>query len=206
MTVPVWKWGDDVAPLAACVDRGGVVAIPTESSYGLAADPLSAQGCQAIREIKGRPAAEPLPVVAESVEQASRLGISSSAPGLEEVSSHWPKALTFVTPVASRLPACGDLDSLAFRIPEHPRLRELLRQLGRALTATSANRGGSSPITSTKPLQKLLEGRDAYIVDDGDLPGGPPSTLVRWTAEGFEVLRCGSVLFVPVQSRPSTTH
>ena len=106
MSVPVWKWGDEVAPLAACIERGGVLAIPTESSYGLAADPLSAQGCQAIRAIKGRPTAEPLPVVAESVEQASRLGISSSAPGMDEVSSHWPAAVTFVTPVASRLPAC----------------------------------------------------------------------------------------------------
>ena len=202
MSVPVWRWGDEVAPLAACVGRGGVLAIPTESSYGLAADPLSARGCQVIREIKRRPATEPLPVVAESLEQASRLGISPSAPGLEEVSSQWPAALTFVTPVASRLPACGDLDTLAFRIPEHRGLRELLQQLGRALTATSANRGGSSPITSTEPLQKLLEGRDAYIVDDGDLPGGPPSTLVRWTAEGFEILRCGRVLFAPAQSKP----
>ncbi len=202
MSVPLWRWGDDVASLAACVERGGVLAIPTESSYGLAADPFSTQGCETILEIKGRLTAKALPVVVPTVELASGLGISPSAPGLDEVSRQWPAALSFVAPIVSRLPACGDLDTLAFRIPDHPRLRGLLQELGMALTATSANRRGARAITTTAPLHELLDGSDAYIVDDGDLPGGPPSTLVRWTGEGFEVLRCGRVPFAPFKARP----
>ena len=187
-----WSPGDPVEPLRSLVARGGVLAIPTESSYGLGADPRNPVGVEAIYRIKERERGKPLPVVVADLGQLRDLGIDPGLPILEALSACWPAPLTAVLPVARPLPAAAGEPTLAVRIPAHEGLRRLLAELGHGLTATSANRSGEAPVLDPEGAAELLAGADAIVVDGGVLPGGPPSTLVAIEASGPVVLRTGS--------------
>lgn len=194
MTVRRWRRGDPTAPLREILDRGGVLAIPTESSYGLAADPWNRRGVETIYRIKGRDRDKPLPVVVADVAGLPGLGIDPDLPILSRLARVWPAALTAVLPLAEprdALPAAAaGQPSLAVRVPAVPELRDLLRELG-PLTATSANPSGGAPILDPDEAMELLASFDAAVIDGGRLVGGAPSTLVRWGAAGLEVLRSG---------------
>jgi L-threonylcarbamoyladenylate synthase len=190
--VRFWRPGDPVEPLRSLVARGGVLAIPTESSYGFGADPRNPVGVEAIYRIKERERGKPLPVVVADLEQLRDLGIDPRLPILEALSACWPAPLTAVLPIERPLPAAAGEPTLAVRIPAHESLRRLLAELGHGLTATSANRSGEAPVLDPEGAAELLAGADAIVVDGGVLPGGPPSTLVAIEASGPVVLRTGS--------------
>ena len=188
---PFWRPGEPVAPLCALLARGGMLAIPTESSYGLAVDPRSAAGVEAIYRVKARERGKPLPVVASDLEQLAALGIALDDETIRRAARLWPAALTVVAPIAQPLPASAGESTLAVRIPDHAELRSLLPLLGTALTATSANRSGEPPLLDPAEVADLLAGQDALVFDGGSLPGGPPSTLAKWTGTSWNVLRAG---------------
>ncbi len=197
-SIPLWRLGDPLDPLRALLARGGVLAIPTESSYGLGADPWNPLGIEAIYRIKGRERGKPLPVVVGGVEQLAPLGIDLGIvpdPNIVKLLfAHWPGPLTVVLPLVPGdrpLPAAAGEGTLAVRVPGHEDLRELLAALGHGLTATSANLSGGEPVLDPTGLHGLLAGEDAMIFDGGVLPGGPPSTLVAIGEEGLVVLRAG---------------
>ncbi|HVG10145.1 MAG TPA: L-threonylcarbamoyladenylate synthase [Thermoanaerobaculia bacterium] len=186
-----WRWGDPVEPLRELLRRGGVLAIPTESSYGLGADPRNRKGVEAIYRIKGREPRKALPVVVADLEQLADLGIDADLSILKPLSACWPGPLTVVLPIARTIPAAAGEPTLAVRIPGHQGLRGLLAALGHGLTATSANPSGGKPVLEPEGAADLLEGEDAMVVDGGVLPGGPPSTLVAIEEAGPVVLRTG---------------
>lgn len=198
----VWRPGDSVEPLRDLLRRGGVLAIPTESSYGLGADPRNRKGVETIYRIKGREPRKALPVVVADLGQLADLGIDPDLSILKPLSACWPGPLTAVLPIAdATLPAAAGEPTLAVRIPGHEGLRSLLAELGHGLTATSANRSGEEPILDPAELAEFLAGvagEEAVVVDGGVLPGGPPSTLVALAAlaaieeAGLVVLRTGS--------------
>jgi L-threonylcarbamoyladenylate synthase len=204
---PRWHFGDATAPLAALLARGGVVAIPTESSYGLGALPASAAGVGAIYRIKRRERGKPLPVVIAGLEQLGGLGIAADLPILVRLSAFWPGPLSVVLPLGGvrsgeappALAAAAGTGCLAVRIPGHARLLDLLRRLGHGLTATSANRSGGAPIVDPEEAAELLADEPAAaVVDGGLLPGGPPSTVVEMVAGpggagSVRVLRAGAL-------------
>lgn len=175
--------------LLPLLDRGGVLAIPTESSYGLAADPRSPEGIERVYALKGRDAAKALPVVAADRAQVAALGVDLASPELAPLigawDALWPGPVTVVLPVAAGLPAAAPDGTLAVRIPAHEGLRRLLGELGRALTATSANRSGERPVVEPDAAARLLAGGGAgpgiegAVIDGGRLAGGAPSTVVR---------------------------
>lgn len=189
----VWRFGEPVSPLAALLGRGGILAVPTESSYGLAADPRNPAGVAAIYRIKAREAGKPLPVVVAGLDMLAGLGIDPDLPILAVLARFWPGPLTAVLPISRPLPAAAGTGSLAVRVPGHAPLRTLLRELGTALTATSANPSGGAPATEPAAAAALLAGEDGALVDGGPLPGGPPSTVVRPAPYGLEVLRAGGL-------------
>ncbi len=191
-TAPLWRWGEPVAPLAALLTRGGVLAVPTESSYALAADPRNAAGVAAVYRVKGRAAGKPLPVVVAGVEQLAGLGIDPGLPILSALAAVWPAPLSVVLPLARPLPAAAGEPGLAVRVPAHDALRRLLAALGCGLTATSANPSGEPPLLRPAAAAELLAGEDAVVVDGGVLAGGPPSTLVALAPAGLLVLRQGA--------------
>lgn len=194
-----WHWGDDPAELVAVLEAGGVVAIPSESSYGLAVDPRNRRGVEAVYFLKQRDRGKPLPVVAADAAQLACLGVDPDSAIVRRVAEHWPAALTLVAPLQSDVPAAAGGATLAVRVPAHDRLRALLRSVASPWTATSANSAGEPPILHSDDLETLLSPllakAPAAIVDDGELPGGPPSTLVVWDADAaaFRVLRAGRV-------------
>lgn len=191
-TVIRWRWGEPLEPLRELVRRGGILAVPTESSYGLAVDPASAVGVGAVYDIKRRETGKPLPVVLGSLDQALALGVPADAPGLDVARRLWPAPLTLVVPTSRSLPASAGSGRLAIRVPAHRRLRELLLALGSGLTATSANRSGEPPLLDPEEVASLLDGVDAAVIGDQRLPGGAPSTVVSWTAGGaLRVVRHG---------------
>lgn len=201
--VPRFRPGDPIEPIRALVEAGGVLAIPTESSYGLAVDPSNAEGIDLVYRLKGRDAARALPLVAADRSQIAALGADVGpldhpeiAPWIERF---WPGPLTVVLPLGPagrELPARAPDGTVAVRVPGHEGLRRLLVGIGRPLTATSANRSGEPPMLDPDGAARLLaglpEGR-AAVVDGGVLPGGPPSTLVRLRGGRVEVLRRGAV-------------
>jgi L-threonylcarbamoyladenylate synthase len=189
--VSLYRFGDPVAPLRALLARGGILAFPTESSYGLGVDPWNPAGVEAIYRIKEREAGKPLPVVVAGREQLAGLGIDADLNIVKRLCAVWPAALTAVLPVARPLPASAGTATLAVRVPDHAPLRELLAALGQGLTATSANRGGEPPMVDPAEVAGLLAGEDARVVDGGVLPGGPPSTLVAIEEDRLVVLRSG---------------
>lgn len=193
MSAASWRFGDDVAPLRASLARGGILAIPTESSYGLAVDPRSAAGVEAIYRVKERERGKPLPVVAADLAQIAALGIAADDEGVRRAASLWPAAFTVVAAISQPLPASAGERTLAVRIPAHAELRSLLHALGTALTATSANRSGEPPLLDPAEVPELLAGEDAIVVDGGALAGGPPSTLAAWDGARWQVLRAGRV-------------
>jgi L-threonylcarbamoyladenylate synthase len=189
--VRVFRFGDPVGPLQELLRRGGILAIPTESSYGLGVDPWNPMGVEAVYRVKGREAGKALPVVIAGREQLAGLGVDPDLYIVERLLALWPAALTAVLPIERPLPASAGERTLAVRVPDHPALRELLAALGTGLTATSANRSGGEPILDPAAVAGLLAGEDAMVVDGGMLPGGPPSTLVAIEVDGPKVLRTG---------------
>ncbi len=189
----IWSWGDPVEPLRELLRRGGVVAIPTESSYGLGADPRNRKGVEAIYRIKGREPRKALPVVVADLGQLAGLGIDPDLSILKPLSACWPGPLTAVLPMErpDEIPAAAGEPALAVRIPGHEGLRGLLAALGHGLTATSANPSGGEPVLDPQGAADLLAGEDAAVVDGGVLPGGLPSTLVAIEEAGPVVLRTG---------------
>jgi L-threonylcarbamoyladenylate synthase len=189
--VRVFRFGDPVGPLQDLLRRGGILAIPTESSYGLGVDPWNPAGVEAVYRVKGREAGKALPVVIAGREQLAPLGVDPDLYIVERLLALWPAALTAVLPIERPLPASAGERTLAVRVPDHPALRELLAALGTGLTATSANRSGGEPILDPAAVEELLAGEDAMVVDGGVLAGGPPSTLVAIEEGGPKVLRTG---------------
>jgi L-threonylcarbamoyladenylate synthase len=198
-----WRWGQDLAPLREILAAGGMLAIPTESSYGLGVDPRSEAGVATVFRFKRRSSEKPLPIVLGELTQMRQLGADPDAPELRELLALWPAPLTVVVPIERALPATAGGCTAAVRVPAHPRLRDLLRDLGRPLTATSANPSNARPVTGRSDLTELLREWPSVIVDDGDLPGGLPSTIVETGAEGVRVLRAGAYPLARLQRRIS---
>ena len=183
------------------LDRGGILAVPTESSYGLAVDPRDPTGVEAIYRLKTRERGRPLPVVASDLAQLAALGVAVDEPLFHRLAAVWPAPLSLVVPASRGLPAAAGGDTLAVRLPGYPPLLRLLAGLGLALTATSANRSGELAVTDPDELPELLAGHDAVIVDAGRLAGGPPSTLVALSEDGLTVLRPGGYPIADLRRR-----
>lgn len=207
----VWRPGDPVAELAAARERGGLLFIPTESSYGIGVDPASRRAVEAVYAFKGREGGKPLPVVLAEAGQVAALGLDPASPALAGLLARaagcWPGPLTVILPLppeAEGLPAAAGSGGIAVRVPAHDGLRRLLAAVG-PLTATSANASGEPPVTDAGALERWLGERDgdvdAVLVDGGALPGGPPSTLVAFAETGApRVLRPGRLTAAEVES------
>ena len=192
----VWPWDGDLSEARAALSAGRILAIPTESSYGLAVDPRSIAGVEAIYRLKERERGKPLPVVVASLEQAIDLGVEPNE-AIRFAEAHWPAALTVVAPLRAGLavPAAAGGDTLAVRVPDHDRLRTFLQALGHPLTATSANRSGELPACDVAGLEPILRAAGALVIGGEQTPGGPASTVVSWTSAGLRVLRRGRFEF-----------
>ncbi len=155
---------------AEIIARGGVVAVPTETFYGLAVDPRQPAAVARIFEIKGRPATLALPMVAASLEQVVALCGPLDAATERAARAFWPGPLSLVV-------ATGDNRTVAVRVPAHDFVRALAERAGTMLTSTSANKTGQPPAETAEAVRASLGGLVDLIVDGGRTPGGKPSTI-----------------------------
>lgn len=186
-----------IAAAAALLRGGGLVAVPTETVYGLAARADSADAVAAIYRAKGRPDFNPLIVHVTDLARAEELVLIDDR-ARKLAAAFWPGALTMVLPLrdgARIAPAVSaGLPTLALRCPAHPAMRALLEESGLALAAPSANRsGGVSPTTAAHVVQSLGE-RVPLVLDGGACAAGIESTIVALRADGdWQVLRPGPI-------------
>ncbi|MEM7806972.1 MAG: L-threonylcarbamoyladenylate synthase [Planctomycetota bacterium] len=187
---------------------GGLVALPTETVYGLAADAGNEQVVRGIFELKGRPASNPLIVHVADVEAARRVVADWPTSADELVARHWPGPLTIVLPKASSVPdivtAAGP--TVAVRVPDHPMTLDVLRRLHArgvlGLAMPSANR--SEHVSPTTAQHVRDEFGDAIpILDGGQCNVGIESTVVDLTGRAPHVLRPGSIT---INASPRPPH
>ena len=185
---------DAIAEAARLILAGEPVAMPTETVYGLAADATNSEAVARIYEAKGRPSFNPLIVHVPDFAAAERIGEFSDE-ARELAKAHWPGPLTLVVPlrpdagIASIVTA--GLPTIAIRVPQHPAMQSLLRQLGRPLAAPSANASGSISPTRAQHVVKSLDRRIPLIVDAGPTERGLESTIVAATNDMLRLLRPG---------------
>lgn len=175
--------------------RGGLVAIPTETVYGLAASALDDEAVQAIFAAKGRPQDNPLIVHVASKDWLSRYATEIPEAAQKLVDAFWPGPLTIVLPASPVLaPAVSaGLPTAGFRCPSHPAAHAILEAAGVPLAAPSANRSGSPSPTAAAHVLADLDGRVDAVVDAGDCPVGVESTVVALHDGVPRVLRPGGV-------------
>lgn len=184
-----------IARAAAILRSGGLVAVPTETVYGLAARADSDEAVARIYSAKGRPSFNPLIVHVSNMEQALALADFSQT-ALDLAENHWPGPLTLVLP--RRLDAhlaeavTAGLPTIALRMPDHAVMQALLREAGVPLAAPSANRSGFISPTSAEHVLVSLDGRIEAVIDGGECRSGLESTIVAVRADGgIEELRPG---------------
>jgi L-threonylcarbamoyladenylate synthase len=185
---------EELRKLRDLLAHGGVAAIPTETFYGLAADPLNETGVRRIFRTKGRDDGKPLPVLFGAPAQLEALGVAAAPDRLEHYLRIWPAPLTVALPLRAPIAASRGLSSLAVRLPASKRLRTLLRMTG-PLTATSVNRSGSPAMSDPDEIEELFGRNVDVLVDGGKTPGGKPSTIVDATVDPPTLLREGAFVW-----------
>lgn len=177
----------------AHLNRGGVVALPTDTVYGLAVSLEGSEGTAKILRLKGRPAEKALPVLVPSLSRAEAYGFSFS-PGARRLAlRYWPGPLTLVLRRPPSLPAwfAPAFSTVAIRVPGHPAALALLEAAG-LLAVTSANRSGCpEALTASEVAAEFSGEEDLVVVDGGPSPGGRASTVVDATGEAPRILRGG---------------
>ncbi|RZT47216.1 translation factor SUA5 [Sphingomonas sp. BK036] len=181
-----------VAEAAALIRAGGIVAVPTETVYGLAADATNAEAVARIYAAKGRPSFNPLIVHVADLAAAERIAVFDTDARIL-AAAFWPGPLTLVLPVRSgsgiaALVTAG-LETIAIRVPRHRAMQGLLAASGRPLAAPSANASGGISPTTASHVAASLGANVPLILDDGATEAGLESTIVA----GRRVLRPGPV-------------
>ncbi len=180
---------------AALLREGQLVAIPTETVYGLAADALNPKAAAAIYQAKGRPSDNPLIVHVSSLEEIPPL-VKQVPPQLKQLAeAFWPGPMTVVMEKSPLIPSTtsGGLETVAVRMPAHPIARALIQRSGRSLAAPSANLSGLPSPTTAQHCVEDLTGRVAAIVDGGPCQVGVESTVLTLCTQPPKILRPGAV-------------
>jgi L-threonylcarbamoyladenylate synthase len=191
-----------IGTAARAIRAGGIVAMPTDTLYGLAANPFDAAALAAIQRLKERPEERAVPLVAADVEQISAtLGVLPMLARLLAV-RFWPGPLTMLMQAPARLPAevTGGTGRVGVRVPAHAVARALCAACGTPLTATSANKSGQPATNDPDAVAASLGSGIDLLLDAGVTPGGPPSTIIDVTDATPRVIRQGAIPWEHIQA------
>jgi len=173
--------------------RGGVIAFPTDTVYGLGADAFNPDAVGRIYEIKKRPTHLPLPLLIGDVEQLAVLAEPLHEIALFLARRFWPGGLTLVLPKAAHLPDYLGNTNIAVRVPDHPVCLALIQAINNPLIGTSANISGTPGVVTAGEVTEQLGNEVDFIIDGGRCPGGSESTVVDVTGGGAVILRHGII-------------
>lgn len=180
---------------AKILQKGGLVAFPTETVYGLGADGLNSEAAAKIYCAKGRPSDNPLILHIADMDMVSKLAKNISEDAMKVMNAFWPGPLTIILNKTDIVPygTTGGLDTVAIRMPSHPVARELIRIANVAVAAPSANTSGRPSPTTAQHVMQDLDGKIDMIVDGGKVGIGIESTIVDMTGENPMILRPGYI-------------
>ena len=177
-----------------CLKSGGIIAIPTDTVYGLGVDPFNAEAVQKLYTLKGRPEEKPIPLVLGSVEDVQQ--VAQNLPGFffHLTERFWPGGLTIIVESKNLLPQLtAGGTTVGLRIPNQPLLLEILQNFGGPIAITSANLSGQPAATSPQEFGQELSSKIDFIVDDGQTPGRIPSTVYDISVSPPQIRREGVI-------------
>lgn len=193
---------DAIQEAAKWILNGGVVALPTDTLYGLAADPFSAAAVARLFAVKGRAAERALPLIAADAAQvAAQLGRLPTA-GQRLADRFWPGPLTLLIAAAPALApdVTGGTGKVGVRVPADPVARAICAEAGRPITATSANVSGEPATPDPDQVERTLGDRLDLLIDTGPTRGGAPSTIVDVTGADPVLVRAGALSWEDIQA------
>jgi L-threonylcarbamoyladenylate synthase len=184
----------DIEEGVGILKKGGVIAFPTDTVYGLGADAFNSTAVERIYEIKDRSKSHRFPLLVADVKQLAALAEPIPELAWFLAAQFWPGGITLVLSKRDSLPAhLASGSTIAVRIPNHPTSLTLLELLAKPLIGTSANISGQPPALTADEVRQQLAGRIDLIIDGGRCPGGKQSTVLDITREPPVVLRQGIV-------------
>jgi L-threonylcarbamoyladenylate synthase len=183
------------------IRSGAVLAIPTDTFYGLAVDPFRSDAVTRIFDVKGRSAERALLLIAADAAQVSERIGTLPALAARLTQRFWPGPLTLLMTAPSTLGAgvTAGTGKVGVRVPDHLVARALCRACGTPLTATSANISGVPPASDPDEVARSLGATVDILVDAGPTPGGPPSTIVDATGSLPVLVRAGAIAWSEIE-------
>lgn len=186
---------ESLALAAEILQKGGLVAFPTETVYGLGADATNAEAAKAIFAAKGRPADNPLIVHISSLSMLPEIVSSVPETAQKLMNAFWPGPLTIIMPKGKKIPyaVTAGLETVAVRFPVHPDAQAMIERCGLPIAAPSANLSGKPSPTTAAHVFEDMDGRIPLILDGGPCQVGLESTVVDATHGHIILLRPGGV-------------
>ena len=198
-------WDKIITKTQKVLKGGGVIAFPTDTFYGLGADPYNKDAVNKIYEIKNRDRNKPLLLLIDSVVKLDNLVEEPSETSTKLIDTFWPGPLTMLFKPKPSIPEYITDDLIGIRLPGNSITRKLLSALNHPLTAPSANLSGEDPTTSAKHVKDCLGNKVDLILDAGICKGGEPSTLVDTTKNPVRLIRAGAISFTSIQESLNET-
>ncbi len=180
---------------ARCIRRGGVVAFPTETYYGLAVDPFNGEAVEKLFRLKQRPPDRPVLLLLENLEQLYLLVSDFPEQYQPLIERYWPGPLTLVFPALQSMEKkiTAGTGSVGVRISPHPIASQLVAAVGHPITATSANLSGQPPARNVGEIAAMFENAIDLVLDGGEAGTTLCSTVVGIKDSKIKVLRSGQV-------------
>jgi tRNA threonylcarbamoyl adenosine modification protein (Sua5/YciO/YrdC/YwlC family) len=184
------------------IKRGRVIAIPTDTFYGLSTDPFNLAAIERVFQVKGRAENKALPILVNSVEQAVTLMRDVPDAFLTLATKFWPGPLTLVVEATHRLPlkVTGNSGRVALRWADSRIATALIEAVGGPITGTSANLSGHASCTNAEQITQQLGKSLALVLDAGDTGGTLASTIVRINGDEWTIVREGALPDIEIHS------
>jgi L-threonylcarbamoyladenylate synthase len=186
---------NSIKEIQSVLISGGVIAFPTDTFYGLGADPFNPDALSKIFHIKQRPPDKPLLVLTHSFSEWTTLVSEITDNGVTLMERFWPGPLTLIFKAKPGLPdiLTAGTDRIGIRLPDQPFTHKLLETLDHPLTATSANISGMGELSTAQQVENSLGEKLDLIVDGGPAPGGKVSTILDTTTNPPTLIREGAL-------------
>lgn len=195
----------DTIPLARDIlNKGGLVAFPTDTVYGVGTLVFNGKAVESIYVAKDRPIEKAIPVLIAEAKDMDKVGMDIPDMARRIAARFWPGPLTCIIPKKPTLPeSVSATSTIGVRVPDHDVARALLRTTG-PMAVTSANISGQASPSTAEEVFAQLGGRISLIIDGGKTPGGVPSTLVDCTSDDIKILREGPISLEEIKLKLSS--
>ena len=196
------KNAETIRQAAEIIKRGGIVAFPTETVYGLGADAFNPLAVARVFEVKGRPSFDPFIIHVAHLEDLEKLVVEVSSPAWKLIERFWPGPLTIVLFKRAEVPdiVTAGLPTVAIRMPRHPMTLRLIDQAGSPLVGPSANPFGYLSPTTAEHVRNQLGDQIDFILDGGPCEVGVESTIVAFLEGVPRLLRPGGIPLEEIES------